>query len=185
MLIPFDRPVTEDLFHPLFHPDRGHILSFDSDNPFESSQSGPEIQGLSVNAGILQALRQTKPWVTMMGVLCFIAAVLTILGGLTVVFFVAFGGGGVSRAPLAMGIGMAVAYLAIGLMYILPGTYLMRYSRRIKALLASPSTSGLEEALVAQKSFWKCVGMMFLALILLYVLMVVGMIGFSLLVNPA
>ena len=136
-----------------------------------------------MNAGILQALRQTKPWVTMMGVLCFIAAALTILGGIMVVIFVVLGGGGGPGVPVAMGIGMAVAYLVIGLMYILPGTYLIRYARRIKALLISPSTPGLEEALVAQKSFWKCIGMMFLALLLLYVLMLVGMVGFGLLAN--
>ena len=119
----------------------------------------------------------------MMGVLCFIAAALTILGGIMVVIFVVLGGGGGPGVPVAMGIGMAVAYLVIGLMYILPGTYLIRYARRIKALLISPSTPGLEEALVAQKSFWKCIGMMFLALLLLYVLMLVGMVGFGLLAN--
>lgn len=133
-----------------------------------------------MSTGILEALRQTKPWVTMMGVLCFIAAGLMTFGAVVLVGTMLFSG----SSDRVMGIGMGVVYLLLGLMYVIPGFYLIRYSRRIKALLTAPSTVGLEEALIAQKSFWKCVGVMILAMIVLYMLMAFGAIGFSLLVNP-
>ena len=96
-----------------------------------------------------------------------------ILGGLAFAGMMAFGGAG---GPFAggMGIGMAAIYLIMGLLYIFPGIFLVRYATKINALLSSPTTAALEAALVAQKSFWKFVGISVLVVIGMYLLIVIG-----------
>ena len=85
----------------------------------------------------------------------------------------AFGGAG---GPFAggMGFAMAAVYLSMGLLYIFPGIFLVRYSAKINALLSSPTTAALEAALVAQKSFWKFVGISVLVVLGLYFLIIIG-----------
>ena len=132
-------------------------MSTDLNNPFEAPQGDASQPALGLSAGILDSLRQTRPWVLLMGILCFIVAGLTILGGLAFAGMMAFGGAG---GPFAGGMGIALPaiYLIMGLLYIFPGIFLVRYATKINALLSSPTTAALEAALVAQKSFWKFVG---------------------------
>ena len=98
---------------------------------------------------------------------------MTILGGLAFAAMMAFGGAG---GPFAggMGIAMAAIYVIMGLLYIFPGIFLVRYATKIKALLSSPTTAALEAALVAQKSFWKFVGISVLVVVGIYLLIIIG-----------
>ena len=91
---------------------------------------------------------------------------------------VAFGVGGAAGpagAPLGigMGIGMVLIYLIMAVLYIIPGVYLTRYASKINTLMQAPSSSALEDALVAQKSFWKFVGISVLVLVGVYVLLII------------
>ncbi len=157
-----------------------------SPNPFETPQGVTEEPVLGLSTGIIEALRKTRPWVLVMGILCFIGAAFTILAGIGVGAAMALSGGGAGAPglPPIFGIGMAVLYLVMGILYVFPGIYLMRYASKISALSSTPSTVALEEALIAQKSFWKFVGISVLVMIGLYVVMIIvamagAMVGFA------
>jgi len=148
-------------------------MSTDFNNPFKAPQGDSSQPVLGLSAGILDSLRQTRPWVLMMGILSFICAGLTILGGLAFAGLMAFGGAG---GPFTggMGIAMVVIYLIMGVLYIFPGIFLVRYANKISALLSNPTTAGLEAALMAQKSFWKFVGISVLVVVGMYLLIIIG-----------
>lgn len=118
-------------------------------------------------AAVLDALRATKPWVRFMGVLGIIATSFLVLIALAVL--------GMSQGPfrnLPDGLRMAIPvfYLVMAAFQVPPVLYLNRYASRIGALLKNGSPEALVEALEAQKSFWRYVGIMTLVVLCLYVL---------------
>ena len=150
-------------------------------NPFEAPVDDAGQPTLGLNAGILDSLKQTRPWVLMMGVICFIFAALCVGGGAIFVLLGVIGKAGMPNGASA--VGLAMVYVLMGVFYLFPGMYLMRYARRIRELLIDPTTVALEEALRAQKSFWKFLGISVLAMIGLYVLLIAGAILLGILSN--
>jgi hypothetical protein len=61
----------------------------------------------------------------------------------------------------------------VGVLYFLPALLLFRYASRINDLWTNRSVRALEDALEAQKSFWKFVGILMLVVIVLYLLVIV------------
>jgi len=112
-----------------------------------------------------QYLDQTRPWVRFMSVVTFGGAGLMVLVGLVMLAVGLFSGlagtstGGLGPLGSAIGGGvMALLYLALACVYIAPGLYLWRYADAIQRLKTDSTTSGLEDALRHQKSFWRFVG---------------------------
>ena len=120
---------------------------------------------VNLNRRGLEMLRQTKPWVRFMSVIMFILAGFMVVGG--AFLFIATAMANV-RTPI--GVVPALAYLALGLLYVVPAIYLGRYASAIRTLLASNQDQHLSSALEAQKSFWKFVGIMTAVVLGLYVL---------------
>ena len=122
-----------------------------------------------LTAGMLEALKGTKPWVRFVSILGFLVAILMVLAAL------GMGGFGVYRITAGgpegyMLAGMAVLYLVFAILYIYPSRFLFRYASAIGEALAAPSKSAaVERALVQQKSFWKFVGIMILVMMLMYI----------------
>lgn len=114
-------------------------------------RSTPETQpgGPSITPAILQQLKETRPWVTSLSALNFIA-----------VPFWAFMGFAGGRRP---GIG-AMFVLCWGFgsagICMLWGWLLMNYGMAIKRLLAQPTSTNMAQAMLAQKSFWRCIGIL-------------------------
>ena len=133
------------------------------DVPYGSfSASGADT---AVPPPILEAMRQTRPWVIFLAILGFIGTGLMILGGLVVMAM-----GGFGKLPGAFGL----IYVVLALIYVAPSLYLFRYGTGIGRLLERGGIDGLTHALVCQKSFWRLVGIMTLVVIGLYVLIFVG-----------
>jgi hypothetical protein len=119
-------------------------------NPFASpaaaaSDGGDEL----VTPGIKRALADTRPWVLFLAILGFISTGFIALIALLIIILVR---------------GAAV-FLVIGLIYAgmaaltgFASFYLWSYGSRIGAFLRSSGVKQLQQALVAQKSFWKLVG---------------------------
>lgn len=126
-----------------------------------------------VSADAVEYLRRTKPWVRFMGVLGAIMIGLIILGALAMAFL---SSGPFRFMGLAARIGIAVLYLAIAALHLPPVIFLHRYANRIGDLLAENSVASLEEALRAQKSFWKYIGMFTLIMLCIYVLVLIGVL---------
>ena len=124
---------------------------------------------VGVSARSMDLLRQTRPWVLFLSILGFIVT------GLMVLFGVGFGllgmaGGGGS----AVGAGMGLLYIAISAIYFFPALFLWRYGSRIGGLMAGGQVQDLENALEAQKSFWRFTGILMVVVIVLYVVLIAG-----------
>jgi len=132
-----------------------------------------------VSEGTVVALGKTRPWVRFLGIMALIGCVLMVLFGLAgLAMGIMTGGGGLT----GVGIGAAalLAYL-LAAAFILPvGLYLNRFAKAIRGVQASRRAEDLERALLAQKSYWKYVGILTLVGIALSILASVGMLIFGL-----
>ena len=153
------------------------MSNFDQPNPYQATESPDQDFNLTTN--VLDSLRQTRPWVLFIGVLGLIGAVLMVLLALGMMAFAMFGGAaGAAAMPPGMGVTVGIFYLVLAVLYIPPSIFLIRYAGHIKSLLASPSTGSLEQALSAQKSFWRFMGICMLIVVALYgILLVIGVAG--------
>ena len=136
--------------------------------PAPSGQVSEEVVGL---------LRSTKPWVRFLSVLGFIGLALLALGCLAILVVPI--GGPMGSMPLGPRIGVSFAYLLMGLAQFPAVLFLNRYAGRIARLDASGDAGDLEDALRAQKSFWKYVGILTLVMMILYLLVIVGVLIFA------
>ena len=123
--------------------------------------------GVLASARCLEMLRQTKPWVRLMSVVTFIIAGLFLVGGcvMGIVLGAATSGRGGGGPPAAV---LIIVYVALGCLYFAPGLYLSRYASHIGTLLRSNDPRYLENALQAQKSFWKFVGILTAVVLCIY-----------------
>jgi hypothetical protein len=149
----------------------------DPSNPFAAPQStswagppGPATPGSITSPGIVEALRATRPWVMFLGVLGFIFGALVLIGAVVIFFR-----GMAARQPaggLPMTI-MAVIYVLIGVIQVAAAYYLFGYGQRIGDFLAGGHVQSLTEALNAQKSFWRLIGIVALVYLLVLALIFV------------
>lgn len=125
-----------------------------------------------ITRGMIESLEKTRPWVLLIGILMIVGC--GIMAVLAVVMLVMGGAGfgGEEFGPLA-GAGLGAAYLLLALLYLLPALYLLRYAGAIKRITPS-NPAAMEEALSRQASFWRIVGIMALALLAVYALVIAG-----------
>lgn len=140
-------------------------------SPLEGVGSGVPMG--NVTLGTLEALQATKPWVRFMGVMGWIGVGLMVVLGL-VVFFAS-----VMTQDRGIPAAVGLLYLVLAGLYVPPTLFLHRYASRIGDLLGSNDAGDLEEALRAQKSFWKYVGILMAVTLAIYALVIVGMIIFA------
>jgi Family of unknown function (DUF5362) len=122
---------------------------------------------------MIEAMRGTKPWVMLIGVVMVILAIFMFLGTVGILIGGAMGmsqAGPEAGALLAVG----VMYGLMGVIYLVLGIYLIKYSTAIGRFVQSASVVDMEDSLVSQRKFWKLSGILTLVMI---VLMVVGMIA--------
>ena len=120
-----------------------------------------------------EALRGTKGWVKLVGIVLYIGAAFTVLAMAMMIFGAgAMGGTKQGAAPLAMMVAIFVLYLVIAAIYIFLGNYLVNYSKAIGRLLVDDQVNTLEAALQTQQKFWRLAG------ILVLLMLVVSVIGF-------
>lgn len=123
----------------------------------------------------VEMLRQTRPWVMLMGVLCFIGSAFLLLGGLGMMAMGALASATTksSAAPMAIGL----IYIPMAGLYIYPGLKLTKFGGAIGRLLQSRASADLESALEQQKSFWKFAGITTIVMIVLYIFLIIGMMA--------
>jgi Family of unknown function (DUF5362) len=133
-----------------------------------------------ITAGMIESLRQTKPWVRLMSILGFVGAGFMVLLGLFMILAGVVGGtmsrsmgGALGGAPMLF---MGVLYLLLAALYVYPSLLLFRYASAIGRALGGETVSGVEDALEAQKSFWKFLGITALIVLVLYAVLFVVLI---------
>jgi hypothetical protein len=138
--------------------------------PYAYPPSGPSPE---VSEGAIEALRQTRPWVTLMSVVCFILAGLMVIAAFIMFAAGAVAGAVTAKMPFPMA-ALGIVYLPFAFLYVYPGMKLWTYASAIGRLLTSRATPDLDSALLQQKSFWKYAGIMTLLCIVAYALILVG-----------
>lgn len=131
---------------------------------------------VTVTIATLEHLRNTRPWVRLIAVLGFIECGL--IGVLGLVFFVFSAGmsalaGKAGSMPTWI---LGPIYLFIAALYLFLSLYLWRYANALRDLEAAPSSQPLEEAMKQQAKFWRFVGILAVAGLVLMALAIVGMI---------
>ena len=129
------------------------------------SYSMPSTGGLAFTAQAMEMLRRTRPWVKFIGIMLFILAGFCAVAGVAMLFT-----GVSSRRGDAI---IGLVYLPFAILYIAPGIYLMRYAKHIGNLQRFGREDMLEQALEAQKSFWKFCGITLIAIIAFYFIAIV------------
>jgi hypothetical protein len=122
-----------------------------------------------ISQAMIDAMRGTKPWVLMIGIVLLIGAVFLIFGAIGV--FVSATIGMMATGPQAgVLLGVGVGYALMSVIYITLAVYLMKYSTAIGRLLQHASVFDMEEALHSQRKFWKLAGILTALMIGLFVL---------------
>ncbi len=111
---------------------------------------------------ILDELRRMRPWMVFLAVLALIGAGFMLLVGLGVLLsaFALDAFPGLDRLPRGSLLGFGGFYIVFAALYVLPSRRLLQSSAAIQRLLAAPSLRGLEQALAAQRSFWRTLGVL-------------------------
>ena len=148
-------------------------------NPYTAPQAAvqgpaPEAPAAGpVSQEAVEMLARTKPWVRFFGILGLIGIVLMVLGAVAMGLLSA---GPFRYMGLFARLGVGVLYLVLALLYIPPVLYLNRYASRIRDLMDDPSSFNLEQALKAQKSFWKYIGVFTVVFMCIYALALIGVL---------
>ena len=150
------------------------LLAAPANTPPPPAYAPPSPRQGGVSEEMVTLLQATRPWVRLLSVLGFIGLGFLVLGSLA---FVLIPMGGLGAMGLGPRVAIAALYLLMGFVQLPAVLYLGRYAGRITRLSASGAPVDLEEALRAQKSFWKYVGILTLVMIILYVLILVVALG--------
>jgi hypothetical protein len=135
----------------------------------------------AVSPGTIAQLAGTKPWVRFISVMLWIGIGFMILGAIGLGAMMIFGLSQNKSGPLG-GMEMVVIAVMYGLMaflYIYPAVKLWAYANRIGSLSATHSVADLDAALTEQRRFWKFVAIMMIIMICLYLVFIIGMVGFG------
>jgi hypothetical protein len=143
-----------------------------------SSAYGPPAAG-TVTELAVDLLRQTRPWVLFLSVLCFLGSGLMLLFSLAGFAMAAFAASASSgKFPEGFsGLFLAFIYLPLAAMMIYPGLKLWKYGSAIGQLQQSRSTADLERALGEQKSYWKYSGIAAIVTFVLYIVLIIGAVA--------
>ena len=118
---------------------------------------------------MVEYLRETGPWVRGLAVLGFVGVGFMALGAVVVMVMAA-----VTDEDAGSVLGVGVAYLLMGALYLVPAWNLNRYADAISAVSAGGGTTAIETALLRQRTFWRSLGMIFVAGFVVSVLAVVA-----------
>jgi len=154
----------------------------DLENPYKSPETSivPEkTQGAGsvLNETMLGYLNEASPWLRFIGILGFIGAGLSVVGG--IIFAITTSvvpdiTGGMVNFPVWI---FALIYIGIGSLLFFPARFTYNFGTKIRSYQFSGSDDDLEQALRNNKSLWKFQGILYIIYIaLIPFLIIVGII---------
>lgn len=135
----------------------------------------------AISQGVLAQLAGTKPWVRFFSVMMFIGAglMLVVAAFMLLIGSVGTFAGQKNAMPAGAMMGIAIVYALLAFVYIYPALKLWKYASGIGDLLISGRMMDLESALSQQRSFWKFLGIMMIAIFVLYAVIFIGLLAFG------
>ncbi|GAA4375311.1 DUF5362 family protein [Hymenobacter koreensis] len=133
--------------------------------------------GLTLSQTDQQHLSDTRRWTK------FLAIVGLVLSGFIILAGASFGlfSSAISGSYQGMGAVGLVAYLLLGLVYLIPCVYLLRFSSSLGTALREQDQNALTHALSNHKSFYKFISIFLIVTLVFYALALAGLLLF----NPA
>jgi hypothetical protein len=124
------------------------------------------------NAGIIKILSRTQPWVRLLSITGFVSvAVFALLGAVS---WMGISTERVGQIPVQA----LIVYPILIVLSFVPAFYLHKSARRMRAFVAQGHTVQLEGVLEAQRAFWKFLGSLVLAMVILLMMaMVIGVLA--------
>jgi Na+/melibiose symporter-like transporter len=126
-------------------------------------------EGTGITNAMLEALRKTKGWVMLVGIMLFLAAAFTVFVALIMVFAGNMLGAN-NTMPKGVSVAMGAFYLVFAVVYGMLGLYLVKYSSSISRLMVDGSSESMEIALQSQQKFWRLTGFLMLLFLIFAVL---------------
>jgi len=145
--------------------------------PPRAAVADVELAGGNITGEMIEAMRGTKSWVMLIGILMFIAAAFTVLVAIMMMFGSAAMVGKGQSAPPGVFLGIGIVYLVTAVIDLFLGLHLVKYASAIGRLLASGQSADMEDALNQQRKFWKLAGMLALIMIVVFVIGIVAAIA--------
>ncbi len=131
---------------------------------------------------IVDRLRATRPWVLLMSITGFIGGAFMVLVAGILVFGVAVSPGA-SEGPQVMAIVFGGAFYGfLGAFCFFYAALLIRYFNAIGRVLVTGTTTEVEAAFGAQRTYWKAMGIATIASIVMTILLIGGMVVFSIVI---
>ncbi|MDZ7615390.1 MAG: GYF domain-containing protein [Patescibacteria group bacterium] len=127
-----------------------------SDTKLATKPSRGGASTASTAGGVDGLLAETRPWVMLMAIVGFVCAGLGVLGALVSLILSAV-------SVIIPGILVSLVMLATQALVGWAAFHLFVYAQRIAAYLATAQKPELEQALAAQRSFWRLAGILTLA----------------------
>ena len=115
---------------------------------------------------VIEHLKGTRPWVKFCSLSGYVSALFIIIIDLVMVRLM------LAHYPLRQTIMLAIFYLILAGLFIIPSLRLSYYERSITRLVVSNRLEDLELAIAHQRAFWKQMGIMILIILLLYLVTV-------------
>jgi uncharacterized membrane protein SirB2 len=136
-----------------------------------------------VSEAMLASLNATRPWVKFLAILGFIACGLMVLGGLVILagsaMLPAQPGPFASFRPV-----LGVVYIVFAPVYFFYCRYMWRYAKAIASIPAT-GQAAMEQALSAQKSLWKFLGVLAIVVIGIYVVVLISAVAIGVMAAKA
>lgn len=160
-------------------------------NPYAAPVSRQvAVSGGEVSVRTVGLLRGTRGWVMLMAVIGAIGSAMMVLGALAMLLLggamgAAGAGAGIPGMPAGMMGGIAVIYLVMAGLYVYPVVKLFQFCGAVQSLSRTRAQSDLERALNAQRVFWKFIGIMMLAGIVIYVIAIAALVGTGVMAGAA
>lgn len=137
--------------------------------------SPPPATGGGFSPRMIELVRKTRPWISLVAIFGLVATGLIVLIG--AVMSVAMV---VTQGDLQF-LGLGLIYLFLAVIYFFPFYFLQKYARALKSFAASGAASDMEDALARQYSFWRLIGILTLVVLVIYALIFIGGIGMAIL----
>jgi Family of unknown function (DUF5362) len=131
---------------------------------------------LNVDSQSKSFLTESAKWGKFLSIVGFIACTLIVIVGIYLAanykeFENSYNRYSTQRSSVGgLGVGMAIAYIVVALLYFFPCLYLYRFSSHMKTAIASDDQANLTVAFQNLKSMFKFVGVFTLIIIALWVL---------------
>jgi hypothetical protein len=140
----------------------------------------PSVPDVSIEApwgpitrGMVEHLRDTRPWVLFVSILGFVGAGFMVVLALAVAVIGALPTES-DELGLAGGIALAAVYLLGALLYVVFAFRLYQYAAAIRSFTSSRDARSMEAALGHQRAFWRLVGIVGIVYLVILALIVLA-----------